>query len=500
MSRGKSIIRGSATRVFAMFAQIAVTLLMTPIILDALGDRYYGMWILAGTFIGYYGLFDFGLSIAISRFLSRAIGQNRPEDQQDYLQTGFVIFSVLGLLVIALAGIFILATPLIIKAPDDIPIFRTLILLLGLSIGLTMPFRVFPGVLKSRLRHDVLSAIDIFILILRNASIYILLDEGYGIIAMAWAQFICTLLEFAIVTGVAQRNLRFSLMKLRPKASRARELLGYSVYTFIFNVGSTLISQLDSLVITIFRDIALVTPYTLAYRLFTYATDFLASLIDNITPVFSQDEGAGQLESMRQKFLIMTKIASVFSVMLFSGIAIYGQAFIIRWIDRDYAQIPTLILILAPAYLLSACQRPSMSILFALSRHRVLAFILVAEGLVNLLLSILLVHPYGIVGVAAGTAIPSIINYTVLIPLYVCHHIKMSSRSYYGTLLLRTLLPLLGFSLIFAVFVSERFLVPEYGVIVLLGSVQSVLLIVFAWFVVFTRKERAYLSGFVGRS
>ena len=146
----------------------------------------------------------------------------------------------------------------------------------------------------------------------------------------------------------------------------------------------------------------------------------------------------------------MTKIASVFSVMLFSGIAIYGQDFIIRWIGRDYAQIPTVILILVPAYLLSACQRPSMSILFALSRHRVLAYILVAEGLVNLLLSILLVHPYGIVGVAAGTAIPSIINYTVVMPLYVCHHIKMSSRSYYGTLISGRYCSLLGFSLIFA--------------------------------------------------
>ena len=497
MSRGKSVIRGSASRVFAMFAQIAVTLIMTPVILDALGDRYYGMWILAGTFIGYYGLFDFGLSISISRFLSRAIGQNRPEDQCEYLQTGFVIFSVLGLLVLVLAGIFILATPLIIEASEDVPVFRTLVLLLGLSIGLTMPLRVFPGILRSCLRHDLLSAVNLFILVLRNASIYVLLTNDYGIVAMAWTQFICTLLEFVIVSVVAQRHIPFLPTSLRLIATRARELLGYSVYTFIFNVGSTLISQLDSLVITIFRDVALVTPYSLAYRLFAYATDFLGSLVDNITPVFSQDEGAGQLEAMRSKFLITTKIASVFSVMLFSGIAIYGQDFIVRWIGRDYPEIPAVILVLAPAYLLSACQRPSMSILFAVSRHRVLAYILVAEGLVNLLLSVLLVGPYGIIGVAAGSAIPSIINWSLIMPLYVCHQLQISSRSYYGILFGRTLLPLVAFSLIFANLVAERFLTPDYSVIMLLGLLQSTLLLVFAWFVVFSRQERAYLYAFV---
>jgi len=482
-----------------MFAQIAATLIMTPVILGALGDHYYGMWILAGTFIGYYGLFDFGLSISISRFLARAIGQERPEDQREYLHTGFIIFSALGLAVITLAVIFMMAAPLIMAASDDIPVFKNLILLLGLSIGLTMPLRVFPGVLKARLRHDVISAVNIIILLLRNASIYILLSKGFGIVAMAWAQFFCTLLEYTIVTAIAQKHLKFKTSDFRPMASRARELIGYSSYTFIFNVGSTLISQLDSLVITIFREVALVTPYSLAFRLFAYATDVLGSLIDNITPVFSQDEGAGNLAPMIEKFMLTTKIACVFAVLLFSGIAIYGQSFITRWIDRDYTQIPILILVLAPAYLISACQRPSMSILFAVSRHRVLAYILVAEGLANLLLSILLVQHYGIIGVAVGTAIPTMINYSVIIPLYVCHVLEIPGRYYYGVLVARTLLPLLAFSAVFASIVAQEFLRPDYTVIGILAIVQSVFLCVFAWFIVFTRKERAYLSAFVIR-
>ena len=51
-------------------------------------------------------------------------------------------------------------------------------------------------------------------------------------------------------------------------------------------------------------------------------------------------------------------------------------------------------------------QAASTRVLFGLGKHQTVAKITMIEGIANLILSIALVHPLGIVGDALGTAIP----------------------------------------------------------------------------------------------
>src|SRR5262245_7293697 len=98
MSRGAQLVRGSLVKVGNLFLGIAISFFMMPFLIGHLGERMYGLWTLVGSILGYYGVMDLGLSSAVSRFISRAIGRRDPEDIKRTICTGFYLFLGLGLL------------------------------------------------------------------------------------------------------------------------------------------------------------------------------------------------------------------------------------------------------------------------------------------------------------------------------------------------------------------------------------------------------------------
>jgi O-antigen/teichoic acid export membrane protein len=76
------------------------------------------------------------------------------------------------------------------------------------------------------------------------------------------------------------------------------------------------------------------------------------------------------------------------------------------------------VVILTIANLLATMQWPAIAILQAMSRHRITALSSMGNGIANLALSLLLVRPFGVAGVAVGTAIPIAIEYFCLILPY----------------------------------------------------------------------------------
>jgi O-antigen/teichoic acid export membrane protein len=98
--------------------------------------------------------------------------------------------------------------------------------------------------------------------------------------------------------------------------------------------------------------------------------------------------------------------------------------------DPEIAEFsyPTL-LILATPVALALPQAVAARILYGTGRLRWFARAVMAEALVNLLLSLALVRPFGIQGVALGTAIPNIIGSSALV-IYICRMVGVGAGGY----------------------------------------------------------------------
>ncbi len=182
-SVSKELFKGSVLRSITLMANILIGFLMLPFMIHSLGDGQYGIWVIVGAIIGFYGLLDVGFGRAITRFIVRAMhGNNKENDINIALSSSIFLFSGVGLLSLLITLIIILAVPSFTDSEVNSSIIQLLIGILGLKVSVLFPLTSFGSVLIAKYRFDVLSYIQLFSLLFRTAFIVVFVSNGYDIV------------------------------------------------------------------------------------------------------------------------------------------------------------------------------------------------------------------------------------------------------------------------------------------------------------------------------
>jgi O-antigen/teichoic acid export membrane protein len=142
-------------------------------------------------------------------------------------------------------------------------------------------------------------------------------------------------------------------------------------------------------------------------------------------------------------------------------------------------------------------QTPSIDLLFGISKHKYYAIANCCEGILNLILSIILVNIYGIYGVAMATMIEMIIFKLLIQPVYTCRAISLTAYDYYFRTIFmtgfKTMLPLLLYF-----YIAKDYLQPEYMRIFIISIIQLFLFLPIIFFAVLGKKERRHIKLAMG--
>ena len=129
VNRKKRVINGFVLKTIYMVANVALAFFMMPFILHSLGDRMYGIWVLIGAIMGYSAYLDFGLSSAVGRFISRAVGRGDSAEVNEILNTSFVLNLIIGAVAAALTIVLAFTASYFVEAgeenvfPEDWPLY-----------------------------------------------------------------------------------------------------------------------------------------------------------------------------------------------------------------------------------------------------------------------------------------------------------------------------------------------------------------------------------------
>lgn len=492
-SLAAKLIRGSFFRVANPIFNIAVSFFMIPFVIHSIGERWYGLWILTATMVGYFGFLDLGIATANERFVARALGQKDQEEINRVFSSSIFLFALVGIASILVTAIIIIVCPFFVKSTTDISTFRIVIAIIGFDMAQQFPIRGFNGFLYAHIRYDIANIINILKLFLRTALIVLALQHGHGIIALVVITLVVDLLESAayvlyVFWGYPETRIRISYFAKHT----VKQLYNYSIYSFISNVAKQLRFNLDSLVISGFLGLSPVTHYSIGSRIAGYYNILVTEAISSMKPVFSSLEGQGAFDELRQKYLFSVKLNTILSVFIGGSILIYGKAFILRWMGSGYLDSFHILVVLTFAMLCNTFQIPPATLLYGISKHKVYSFIVVAEGLVNLGLSLFLVKKYGIIGVALGTLIPIFVTSFFIVPYYASHVIQVSS-SRYTKVVMKGLA--LGVLVHLASWLAVRsFITLSYPRILVLSLITSIIFLTVNMFVLLSRTERRHFS------
>lgn len=432
MTSIKRFASGTILNFFTLILTVIISFLMMPYLIHTLGDRWYGLWVIVGSLIGYYGLLDFGLSSANQRFIAKSLQDTDTNAVNRVISSSFSLLLLLGFISLLLTVGLYIAAPHFTDNLNDVAIFQTLIIIMGVKTAITFPFTVFHGVLTAHLRYDISSFVLLFKLILRTSLILLYLSFDYGIVTLAMVTFITELLGYFIIAFCAKKiHPTLSIALKHIDLTTIKALFNYSKYTFIAYLGDILRFKIDTLVIGKFMGLVLVTHYSIAIRLVEYIVQILESLLGSFLPIFTRLDDNNDATKIKTSFLVITEISLFLSLLIIPVIMIVGDVFIQLWMGKEYqdAYIPLLLLCLAT--LIEGCNKTCITLLYAKAKHSYYAKINIIEGIVNIALSLMLVQKFGLIGIALGTIIPAIINKIIFLPKVACQLIKLPLRQYY---------------------------------------------------------------------
>jgi O-antigen/teichoic acid export membrane protein len=429
---------------------MGVNFFLSPYVVRQLGDTGYGVWTLILALTGYLGLLDLGVRGAVTRYVAKFHANGDDRRASNVASSAIIIFSSAGLLAV-LASV-ILAAFVVDKLtipPQYLGASRVVLVITGLNIATSLVNGVFGGIVIGLQRFDLANIIEIVNSILRAAAIVLFLHLGYGIVTLAIVQFGFTLTRLVATVGLARRlypQLEIAIGNI--DRAGIKLIFSFSVFSFMLHVGASLIYATDNIVIASYLPVAAVTFYVIAGNLTEYSRVFVQSISQTMTPLASSTEAIRDDAKLRRIVLFSSRAGTMVVLPVAITFMLRGTSFIRLWMGDEYAALSGKVLwILSLMLFFWAANVVVAGSLLGLSKHKPLVPAQLAEGVCNLILSIYLVQKMGIVGVAWGTVIPSLISALVFWPWYIQKALGISPISYTISAWLRPMLAIVPFAI-----------------------------------------------------
>ena len=412
------VLYNTASNYAAQIVTIGLGLLLTPFLLYNLGPSAYGLWVLVSSVAGYGALLDFGIASAIVKYTSEYQARREQTQADSLVATAVSLYLLLGLTAILLGLVLAPIFPHLFSVPPgDEATAAWLVLLAGINVGVAIPSATTTGILRGLHRFDLANLIGIGGTLLNALlTVAVVLAGGNLVGMMVVAIFVTAIMQIPSIVLIHRVAPDLRLHWRAVDRSQLRTVAGFSSSTFITNLAGQLKTKTDEIVIGLFLPLAAVTPYALANRLSETAQVFAQQFIKVLLPLASMYDATDARARLRTLYILSTRLTLAIFVPFACVLVVLAQPLLTLWVGAAYGGSTVLVLILTLARLFDISQWPAASVLTGMARHRPLALISIGSGVVNLVLSLILVQRYGVIGVALGTLIPATLE-TLLLKL-----------------------------------------------------------------------------------
>lgn len=485
------LVRGSTVTLAEHGIKIALMFVVTPLMIEQLGEQSYGIWLLALTVVSYLRLLDLGISFSGTRFLSNALGADDAKSYQDQLSSLCWIFHWIGWLTIGLTIAVSGIVPLFTEVADLAQQLRWLILGFGFTTAIKFWTAIFGVILKSHVRYDLIGVASIIRSLLQGGAVIGFLLAGHGLATLLLVFVITDILDQALLFYFTRRiapENRITLFRSQ-RTAPVGPLLRYSATAMATNAGHSLRNGIDPLVVARVTTVAAVPLYSIGARFVSLFTDIINAIFGgNFLAAFSQLHGRNDPESLTRNFLISIRYCAAIASFGGAAMAIYGPDFIVRWVGPEFSDSARVLLILVPPTVLALMQYPIWGFFYSQNQQGKLALLTLLGGIFNLVLSLALAHQIGFFGVVWATLIEMTIAYGIFVPAMVCKICRISLLRY-ATQITNSLVKI-GVASFLYWWLIRDWLAPDYLRLALLAIGHLFLIAFVFWFLVFNREER----------
>src|SRR5579864_2119792 len=335
--RSRSVVRGTAAALVARGIGSLTGLITVPLTVRYLGAERYGAWMAISSVLVFFGFGDFGLAASLTNALGRAFGRDDRESARRYVTTTLIALSAVAVLFV-LAGITFVTPLAHVMFPNvNTALQRDEIapaLIIALSIfALNFPLLVTNRVLAAYQENatanlwimagSIANLIGILIVIAFRGGLPLL------VLGSAGAGMLVNAISSAWLFGWHKPWLAPS--RSAADLQFARELFSTSWKFFIAQAAWIVNSQSDNLIIAHYLGPKQVTPYSVTFRLFAYATLIQSLTVPSIWPAFTEALARKDFDWIRAVYRKNLKISLLIAIGALSVLTVFGETIIRLW-------------------------------------------------------------------------------------------------------------------------------------------------------------------------
>ena len=496
---GPALIKNAAANLSRLAASWLVVILMPPILVRSLTPHTYSTWMLIIQLGAYTTLFESALQMTTGRFVAQSHGLGDRLRMGNMMSSSVLMLTLMSsvfLCLIALAA-WQLNTFFPSIPHEILQQSRLALLITSASLALCLPCSALAGMYIGLQRNEVPALIGGGAKLFGAAGATWAAKHHQGLVAMAIWTGIGTLLQpvFYLVADRAKTWRPFiRLMHLSKHG--LLEFARFSAATILSQFSSLLITGLDLPIVASF-DFESAAYYAVAVTFSNMLAVPYAAIVSTIMPLTAGVVGENAEQKRGDMLMRTTQFATPLLCLMTLPLMLGMRGFLTLWVGKDYASHAIVIgLVLVGAQFIRLTLVPYAIVGFSAGQQQRMLASPIIEGIVNLVLSLVLVRFLGAVGVAVGTLFGALLgvllHFTVSMP-------RTDSVCFPRLqLLIHGILRPISYVLpVLAVFFLVRRSVDNSPAQFILLLPLEIMLACFLWFLHFDASERSQLTSLI---
>jgi len=491
-SRKSLAIRGVLFDWIGRGSSIAIAIFLTPFLVHTLQNERYGLWSILMSLTSYYALADLGLRSAATKYIAQYHAEGNFASVNKVANTSLVCYSVLSLVVLAVAGVLgLFFTDLVETDAVSATDAQWLVFLTAATVAMRLTVQVYQGAIVAMQQHGVRNAIAVVAQIATAIAVVIVLQMGFGLIAMAVVTLAVASAAKVVTIYVAHRLL--------PELRISRPYWDRETFNLVFKFGGVssmaaiarrLSEQFAVVLIGVMFGPALVTFYDIPDRILKKVGTLSRSLNNTFFPAVSVLDAQGDHESIRKALVDLQRFCLTISLAFASVFIFMGQDIIRLWIGPEYIEKSyPLMLTLSVAFVCRMFAGPIRTFQRGAARLRSISILAGVESVLTVGLGISFALLWGLWGIALSVAVTQVISCMICLPWVAAKELDFKLSRFWAEMLLpvipASILPTLSAYLLSIWVTPTRLLhlIPLGGVVMLFATVG-------VYFFCFDRKRR----------
>ena len=362
-TNNKRIAKNTLMLYIRMLLSMVVSLYTSRVVLEVLGVEDYGIYGLVGGVVAMFSFLNSTMAGATSRFLTFEMGRGDQGRLKATFSSALIIHIGIALLVLILAesvGLWFLNNKLVI--PEGRMHAAHLVLQFSV-ISMLINFTQVPynAAIIAHEKMDVYAYVELLNVFLKLAIVYLLSIGNYDkLILYAFLVLVVSVLIAFIYRIYCVKHYDETKFSLYFDKQISKEIISFSLYNLLGNMGSVVNTQGTAFVINKFFGLVYNAASTVGTTVSGVITGFASNIMTAFRPQITKSYAAGELENFQSLLSWATKAVLLVYALVAIPVAISINELLALW------------LVEVPYYANTFCQLLLLNIFFETSRYIVI--------------------------------------------------------------------------------------------------------------------------------